>query len=168
MNGGQALFVQGLDNLCGDAGNQGVGRNNGALGNNSTGSYNGALANNGAVQNSGMHADQAVVLNSAGMEQSAVTYGYIIAHDAGIIVSNVQYAVVLNITLTANLDAVYVATNGNAGPYAGIFFDFYLADEGCSIKSICFFVNLRSLSFKFENHVLSPLSKKSCQDIYTS
>ena len=62
------------------------------------------------------------------MQQSAVTNGYIIAYDAGIIIGNVQHAVVLNIAIAANFDAVYVATNGYARPYAGIFLNFNLTN----------------------------------------
>ena len=62
------------------------------------------------------------------MEQSAVANSNIIAYDAGIIISNVEYAVVLDIAIATNLNAVYVTTDGNAGPYAGILFDFYFAN----------------------------------------
>ena len=106
MDSSDAFFVQSFDNLGRNACNQGIRRNNGAFGYNSTGSNDGAMADYSAVKHGGMHTDEAVVLNSAGMQQSTVAYGYIIAYDAGVFVGNVQYAVVLDVAVAANLDTV--------------------------------------------------------------
>ena len=90
-----------------------------------------------------------------------MTNSNVIAYDAGIIICNMEHAVVLDIAVATYLNAVYVAANGYTGPYTGIFFDFYLADEGSSIKSISLFIDFGSLSFEFKNHFHSPLSQKS-------
>ena len=111
MNSSNAFFVQSFDNFGRNACNQRVRRNDGALGYNGAGSNNGAVTDYSTVKHGGMHTDEAVVLNSAGMQQSAVAYGYIIAYDAGGFVGNVQYAVVLDVAVTANLDAVNVTAD---------------------------------------------------------
>ena len=111
------------------------------------------------VKHGGMHTDEAVVLNSAGMQQSAVAYGYIIANDAGVFVGNVQYAVVLDVAVTANLDAVNVAADSNTGPNAGVLFKLNLANQGGSIKGIGLFINFGGLCFKFKNHGITAFCK---------
>ena len=116
VDSSNAFFVQGFDNLGRNAGNQGIRRYDGAFGYNGTGSNDRAVADYSAVKYGGMHTDEAVVFNSAGMQQSTVAYGYIIAYNAGVFIGNVQYAVVLDIAVAANLDAVNVAADSNAGP----------------------------------------------------
>lgn len=157
MDSSNAFFVQSFDNLGRNACNQGIRRNNGAFGYNGAGSNNGAVTDYSTVKHGGMHTDEAVVLNSAGMQQSAVAYGYIIANDAGVFVGNVQYAVVLDVAVTANLDAVNVAADSNTGPNAGVLFKLNLANQGGSIKGIGLFINFGGLCFKFKIMV-SPLS----------
>ena len=159
VDSGDTFFVQGFDNLGRNAGNQGIRRYDGAFGYNSTGSNNGAVADYSAVKHDGMHTDEAVVLNSAGMQQSAVAYGYIIAYDAGVFIGNVQHAVVLDIAVAANLDAVNVAADSNAGPNAGVLFKFNLANQGGSIKGIGLLVNFGGLCFKFKNHFITAFCK---------
>ena len=159
MDSSDAFFVQSFDNLGRNACNQGVRRNDGAFGYNSTGSNNGAVADYSAVKHGGMHTDEAVVLNSAGMQQSAVAYGYIIAYDAGVFVGNVQYAVVLDVAVAANLDTVNVTADSNAGPNAGVLFKLNLANQGGSIKGIGLLVNFGGLCFKFKNHFITAFCK---------
>ena len=117
------------------------------------------MADYSAVKHGGMHTDEAVVLNSAGMQQSAVAYGYIIAYDAGVFVGNVQYAVVLDVAVAANLDTVNVAADSNAGPNAGVLFKLNLADQSGSIKGVGLLVNFGGLCFKFENHFITAFCK---------
>ncbi len=93
------------------------------------------------------------------MQQSAVAYGYIIANDAGVFVGNVQYAVVLDVAVTANLDAVNVTADSNAGPNAGVLFKLNLANQGGSIKGIGLLVNFGGLCFKFKNHFITAFCK---------
>ena len=104
VDSSNAFFVQSFDNLGRNAGNQRIRRYDGAFGYNSTGSNDGAVADYSTVKYGGVHTDEAMVLNSAGMQQSTVAYGYIIAYDAGVFIGNVQYAVVLNVAVAANLD----------------------------------------------------------------
>ena len=159
MDSSNAFFVQSFDNLGRNACNQGIRRNNGAFGYNGAGSNNGAVTDYSTVKHGGMHTDEAVVLNSAGMQQSAVAYGYIIANDAGVFVGNVQYAVVLDVAVTANLDAVNVTADSNAGPNAGVLFKLNLANQGGSIKGIGLFINFGGLRFKFKNHGITAFCK---------
>lgn len=153
------FFVQCFDNLGRNAGNKGVRRYDGAFGYNGAGSNDGAVADYSTVKYGGVHTDEAVVLNSAGMQQSAVAYGYIIAYDAGVFIGNVQYAVVLNVAVAANLDAVNVAADSNAGPNAGVLFKLNLANQGGSIKGIGLFINFGGLCFKFKNHGITAFCK---------
>ena len=153
------FFVQGFDNLGRNAGNQGIRRYDGAFGYNSAGSNDRAVADYSAVKYGRMHADEAVVFNGAGMQQSAVAYSYIITDDAGVVISNVQHAVVLDIAVAANLDAVNVAADSNAGPNAGVLFKLNLANQGGSIKGIGLFINFGGLRFKFKNHGITAFCK---------
>lgn len=159
VDSSNAFFVQSFDNLGRNAGNQGVRRYDGAFGYNSTGSNDRAVADYSAVKYGGMHADEAVVFNGAGMQQSAVAYSYIITDDAGVVISNVQHAVVLNVAVAANLDAVNVAAYSNAGPNAGVLFKLNLANQGGSIKGIGLFINFGGLRFKFKNHGITAFCK---------
>ena len=159
VDSGDTFFVQGFDNLGRNAGNQGIRRYDGAFGYNSTGSNDRAVADYSAVKYGRMHADEAVVLNGAGMEQSAVAYSYIITDDAGVVISNVQHAVVLDIAVAANLDAVNVAADSNAGPDAGVLLKLNLANQGSSIKGVGLLVNFGGLCFKFENHLITTFYK---------
>ena len=159
VDSGDTFFVQGFDNLGRNAGNQGIRRYDGAFGYNSTGSNDRAVTDYSAVKYGRMHADEAVVLNSAGMQQSAVAYSYIITDDAGVVISNVQHAVVLNIAVAANLDAVNVAADSNAGPDAGVLLKLNLANQGSSIKGVGLLVNFGGLCFKFKNHLITTFYK---------
>ena len=159
VDSSDTFFVQGFDNLGRNAGNQGIRRYDGAFGYNSTGSNDRAVTDYSAVKYGGMHADEAVVLNGAGMQQSAVAYSYIITDDAGVVISNVQHAVVLNIAVAANLDAVNVAADSNAGPNAGVLLKLNLANQGGSIKGVGLLVNFGGLCFKFENHLITTFCK---------
>ena len=88
-----------------------------------------------------------------------MAYGYIIAYNAGVFIGNVQYAVVLDIAVAANLDAVNVAADSNAGPNAGVLFKLNLANQGGSIKGIGLFINFGGLRFKFKNHGITAFCK---------
>lgn len=159
VDSSNAFFVQGFDNLGRNAGNQGIRRYDGALGYNGTGSNDRAVTDYSTVKYGRMHADEAVVFNGAGMQQSAVAYSYIITDDAGVVISNVQHAVVLDIAVAANLDAVNVAADSNAGPNAGVLFKLNLANQGGSIKGIGLFINFGGLRFKFKNHGITAFCK---------
>ena len=151
----QAFVVKLFDNLGRNTGYERVRRYDGALGYNCAGSDDGAVTDNCAVEHGGMHADEAVVFDGAGMQQCAVADGNKITDDAGIFIGNVQHAVVLNVAVAANLDAVDVAADGYARPDAGIFLELNLADKGGSVECIGFFINFGSLSFKFKNHIIT-------------
>lgn len=159
VDSSNSFFVQGFDNLGRNAGNQGIRRYDGALGYNGTGSNDRAVTDYSTVKYGRMHADEAVVFNGAGMQQSAVAYSYIITDDAGVVISNVQHAVVLDIAVAANLDAVNVAADSNAGPNAGVLFKLNLANQGGSIKGIGLFINFGGLRFKFKNHGITAFCK---------
>ena len=155
MDSVQAFVVKLFDNLGRNAGYERVRRYDGALGYNCAGSDDGAVTDNCAVKHGGMHADEAVVFDGAGMQQCAVADGNKITDDAGIFISNMQHAVVLNVAVAANLDAVDVAADGYARPDAGIFLELNLADKGGSVECVSFFINFGSLSFKFKNHIIT-------------
>lgn len=68
-----------------------------------------------------------------------MTDGNKVTNDAGIIISYMQAAVVLNITVTANFDTIDVAADGNIEPGTAVFFHFYFTDNIGTFKSMLLF-----------------------------
>ena len=110
------VFRQFFNNFGRYACYQGVRRNNGVFGYNRAGCHNGAFADNSAVQYGGVHADKHMVFNRAGMQKSAVAYGYIVAQNAVMAGGNVQHAVFLNIGISATFDFLNLAADGYVLP----------------------------------------------------
>ena len=151
----QVAFVQGFDNFCGDACYQGEGRYDSAFGYYCARSNDGTSTNNCTVQNGSVHADEAVVFYGASVKQCAVTNSYEVANDASVFICYVQNAVVLNVGVTTNFNAVNVTTNSYVRPNAAVFFHLYHADYGSSGKCVSLFVNFRLFAFKFKNHKIT-------------
>ena len=90
-----------------------------------------------------------MVLDGAGMQGRAVANGHIIPNDAGIAVCHMETAVVLNVGVAADFNAVYVAPHRAVGPYAGELFHFYHTDYIRAFKYVSLRINIRADSFKF-------------------
>ena len=72
-----------------------------------------------------------------------------ITNNAGIIIGNMQAAVILDIAVASYFYTINIAANSNIEPCTAVFFHFYFTNQIGTFKSMCFFVDFRHLPFKF-------------------
>src|SRR5213075_664432 len=76
------------------------------LSNQSSGTNNRLLADDRPIENDCPHTDQDLVGNRACVHDSSMADGNMVSDNAGILVREVQHAIVLNIAVVSDLDAV--------------------------------------------------------------
>ena len=91
------------------------------------------------------------------MESNAVADGNIVADDAGIVISYMEAAVILNIAVAADNDFIYIAADSDIGPYAGILLQLYITQQSCGAEGIRLRVDDRVLTLELINIMLGIL-----------
>lgn len=119
--------VDGLFDLAGDAGDEGVWRDDGVFFDEGAGGDDGAAADFGTGKDGSVHADEDVVFDGAGVDNGAVADGYETADDARAVCFDMQAGRVLYIGVVADFDIADIAAHDGGRPDARVFADFYVA-----------------------------------------
>ena len=140
--------VDGLFDLAGDAGDEGVGRDDGVFFDEGAGGDDGAAADFGTGKDGSVHADEDVVLDGAGVDNGAVADGYETADDARAVCFDMQAGRVLYIGVVADFDVADIAAHDGCGPDARIFADFDVTEHDGLWREKSFFVNAGAFALK--------------------
>ena len=134
---------------------QGIRLDNRFLGEQCTGGDDGAGSDDDAVENDRAHADETAGFNGAAVEYSVVANGDIVANvDAILFFHAVEDAVVLNVGIVADSDLVNVTAEDRVHPDAGVFAENDVADELSGVVDVAGVGELGSDAFVGADHVL--------------
>ena len=130
LDQGQVFFGGRAEDLAGNAGDQGVGRDHGALGDHGSGGDDGIGSDAGSVQDRGADADEDVVLDGAAVDGGVVADADSVADQDRVEVAHaVEDGAVLNVGAGADADTVGVATDDGVHPEGGLRAEVDVADE---------------------------------------